>query len=108
MEEDRKVLADLLETAGQKIIGGRADHDEITLADRAPEQTVAHGAADQVDPQTLCCAHGEGPTRDNASTPDQRADGVRGTFRAVVAIGMDGIISAFFSVAGLYRAEACG
>ncbi|CRI63107.1 hypothetical protein THIOKS11160003 [Thiocapsa sp. KS1] len=108
MEKDREVLADLLKTAGEKLIGCRANHDEITLADRASEQTVAHGAADQIDPQTLGGAHGEGPTRENASAPDPRADRARGKSGAGVAIGMESLVSAVCPVAGLYRAEACG
>ena len=72
MEKDRKVLSDLLETAGQKFIGCRADHDEIALADRAPEQAVAHGTADQIGPQTGCGAHGEDPARKVASATEQR------------------------------------
>src|SRR5690606_15740055 len=41
--------ADLPVAGGQHVLRGRADHHVIAVARRKPQQSVAHGAADQVD-----------------------------------------------------------
>ena len=49
VKENGKVLAHLLVAQAKQVLGSRADHDPVPLADRKVQQRIPDGASDFVD-----------------------------------------------------------